>query len=149
MRRTILLARKVGEPPPRTPPAPDPAAARRHAIRTVEDRMRGKVRGEHADALHAELLDRLDRPECASDLLTRPIADVITEICRDLGLDNYPGMAPWPRRTPRDIARLCAQAEGHRPPPAPSPSPPPPPEPGDPPEMDALIHLAQHLIQTG
>ena len=70
-------------------------------------------------ALLAELYDRIDRPEFAEDLLTRPVEHVISDILQDLALvaASHPasraqaaGAAPGHRRTPDDIARLHARA---------------------------------------
>ena len=69
-------------------------------------------------------MERLDAPEFAHDLATRPIADIIDEIRRDMGLDDFPGMPSWKRRTPADIATLHAP---RRRPPRPNPN-----HPGDP-----------------
>ena len=38
------------------------------------------------------------------------MAQVIAEIRADLGLDTAPGMEFWKRRTPADVAVLCARA---------------------------------------
>ena len=137
VRRTVLLAQATAERAtrPATRPAPlrtasatpdplqDPVHALRHVIRRVENSIeRHTAPGhpprhtpEHADRLHAELLERVERPEFAHDLMSRPMADLIDEICTDLGLDNRPGQPPWPRRTPHDLAMLHARAQGQRP----------------------------------
>ena len=119
VRRSILLARSLSHP---VQPAPDPArhraAARRRVIREVEDAIqRTATRASASDGqdgpetLQAELRDRLDAPDLDDDISSRPTADIIAEICRDLGLAVPPGGSrPWPRRTPEDIAQLCAQA---------------------------------------
>ena len=112
IRRSITLARHLNDP---IKPAPDPAhhraAARAQVIRTVEDRIhRAAHEGDRAESLTAELRDRLDGPDLDADLATRPIADVITEICRDLGLAAPHGDTPWRRRTPADLAELRARA---------------------------------------
>ncbi len=62
------------------------------------------------DSLRAELRDRMDAPDLEDDITTRTVANIITEICRDLGLDALPGTHPWTRRTPDDIRQLCARA---------------------------------------
>ena len=83
---------------------------RRHILRTVEDTIdRHAPRAEIA-ALRLELLDRIDTPEFAEDLATRPPEQLIGELCRDLALANLPGRRPHLRRTADDIAILCAQA---------------------------------------
>ncbi len=129
VRRCIMLARVLDAP---SPPAPDPArhraAARKQIIRQVEDRI-GHVRdGATADALQNELRERLDAPDLDDDIATRPAANIIKEICRDLGLSSTPGDTPWKRRTPDDIrqlgARAAAPSRAHQPSPAPpSPTP--------------------------
>jgi hypothetical protein len=120
VRRGIFLARSLAHP---VQPAPDPAehrtAARKRILREVEDviqRPGSDGRGgpaPHAglqDSLRAELRDRMDASDLDDDITGRPVADIITEICRDLGLDALPGTHPWTRRTPDDIRQLCARA---------------------------------------
>ena len=63
-----------------------------------------------AEALTAELHERLDGPDLDSDITSRPIADIVAELCRDLGIAPPAGPHPWKRRTPADIAALCARA---------------------------------------
>ena len=123
VRRSILLARSLAhpvQPAPAQDPARHRAATRRQIIREVEDTIQRTGKGtragrddEHdgAGTLQAELHDRLDAPDLDDDIGTRPAADIISEICRDLGLAAPPGGAhPWKRRTPGDIAQLCADA---------------------------------------
>ncbi len=134
VRRSIILARSLADP---APPVRDPAghrtAARKHILREVEDTIQrtapasGHAAPAHAasdglntnaadpdpasaDALTAELHDRLDAPDLNDDLSSRPVADIITEICRDLGLAALPGAHPWKRRTPADLEQLHARA---------------------------------------
>ena len=68
-----------------------------------------RATGPRAEALQAELNERLDAPEFDDDL-DRPTAEIIAEICRDLGLDDMPGSHPRKRRTPADVASLHARA---------------------------------------
>jgi hypothetical protein len=112
IRRTITLARKVAEPIAPTAERPDQhrAAARRRIIREVEDVIQRTPQDADAETLHAELLDRLDGPDLDDDIANRPIADIIADICRDLGLAAMPGTHPWKRRTVEDLAALSAQA---------------------------------------
>ena len=113
IRRTIALARKLDEPA-----SPGPAqgthqrrrAARKQIIRDVEDTIQRRTDGAEAEALHAELYERLDAPDLDDDIDTQPIADIIAAICRDLGIAHHPGTHPWKRRTPRDVRDLCARA---------------------------------------
>jgi hypothetical protein len=116
IRRTIVLARKVAMPPP---PPGDPArstneqhrtSARKRIIREVEDAIQRAARDNEAEALHAEFSERLDAPDLDDDIDHRPAADIIAEICRDLGIAARPGTHPWKRRTPQDVAALSARA---------------------------------------
>jgi len=117
VRRSITLARSLAEPlPPANDPAQHRAAARNHIIRAVEDAIQRTADAPDAEAasLTAELHDRLDTPDLDEDLSHRPIAEIITEICRDLGLASSSGNNPWKRRTPADIAQLSARAAAPR-----------------------------------
>ena len=113
VRRTILLARTLDQP---VPPAKDPArrraAARKQVIREVEDAIHRAANpdSDTAESLTAELRDRLDAPDLDDDLADRPTADIIAEICRDLGLAAPLGTSPWRRRTPADLQALNASA---------------------------------------
>ncbi len=124
VRRSIALARSLAGP---VPLARDPAqhrtAARKRILREVEDTIQRTAPGSgHAapdgsgsdeagdEALLAELHDRLDARDLNDDISSRPVADIITEICRDLGLATLPGAHPWKRRTPADLEQLCARA---------------------------------------
>ena len=130
VRRGIILAQRLANPPAPAPaqdPARHRAAARKRILREVEDTIhRTTHEGGRAESLQTELRDRLDAPDLDDDLTTRPIPDIIAELCRDLGLATPPGGArPWPRRTPADIHDLCtrAAAPSHQPG-APRPGPP-------------------------
>jgi hypothetical protein len=120
VRRGILLAHSLARP---IQPAPDPARhradARKRILREVEDtiqrpgsdgRSGPALPADLQDSLRAELRDRLDSPDLDNDITGRPVADIITEIRRDLGLDAFPGTRPFARRTPDDIRQLCAHA---------------------------------------
>ncbi len=149
-RRAILVARHVAQqiaqraaatpvPAPTLTPAQRRTAARARLIREVQDTIQTKARPADADALRAELIDRLDAPELDADLLNRPVADLIADFLRDLGLAHPPGARPIGRRTPADIARLnllaalppgqaaATAATFPRPEPPRRPAPPPPP----------------------
>ena len=134
VRRSIALARSLADPvPPARDPAQHRAAARKRILREVEDAIQrtapasGQTAPSHAapngsdadasdaaddsaEALTAELHDRLDAPDLDDDISRRPIADIITEICRDLGLAALSGAHPWKRRTPKDLEQLHARA---------------------------------------
>ncbi len=139
VRRSIALARSLADPiPPASDPAQHRAAARKRILREVEDAIQrtapasghgasGHAASGHAapcgsgadaadadddsaEALTAELHDRLDAPDLDYDISHRPVADIITEICRDLGLAALPGAHPWHRRTPKDLEQLYARA---------------------------------------
>ncbi len=156
VRRSILLHRTLQQPLPALPDhAAQRAAARKRIIREVEDRIGREVHhakpGPGQPDLHAltrELNDRLDGPDMDADLASRPTADIIAEICRDLGLGIHAGTQPWRRRTPADIQDLCARAAAACPPPAdpapahgasPAPTHPDAPQPG----VQTLIPRAQ------
>ncbi len=115
VRRSIALACSLDAVQPANDPARHRAAARKRILRTVEDSIQRTSQDDgpgsaEAEALAAELHDRLDAPDLDDDLTTRPVAEIITEICRDLGLASLPGAHPWKRRTPADIEQLCARA---------------------------------------
>ena len=112
VRRCVALAQHLARPPaPARDPAQHRAAARKQVIRAVEDTIhRAANEGDRAESLTIELRERLDAPDLDWDLATRPIPDIIAELCRDLGLAAAPGTNPWRRRTPADIQDLCARA---------------------------------------
>lgn len=119
VRRTILLVQHLktddGSPENRR------VRSRKQIIRAVEDTIERKADPAEADDLRAELVERLDSPDFADDLAHRPPADLIHELCRDLGLAaTIAGRHQHCRRTPDDIAILCAQAAAG-PPPSPLP----------------------------
>jgi hypothetical protein len=123
VRRCIMLAQNLDAPrKPARPPAPshtaapDRTAARKRILRAVEDTLGRQDYDDSyrvcdpTEALHAELLDRMDAPDLDRDIESRPIDDIIKDILRDLGLAALPGTRPWKRRTPADIALLNARA---------------------------------------
>jgi hypothetical protein len=128
LRRTIALARKISEPVPLSTAvqAAEQAqqrrtAARKQIIREVEDSIQRDVHGPEAEAraeaLHAELYERLDTLDLDDDLDTLPIAEIVAAIRRDLGIAAHPnsrGISPWKRRTPQDVRDLSARAAGTR-----------------------------------
>ena len=113
VRRTIVLARHLHDPAPAArdfEAAQNRAAARRRVIREVEDAIH---RHDPADRknLRAELHERLETPELDDELARRPLPEIIANIIRDFGIAaGLPGPKPWKRRTPEDIAALCALA---------------------------------------
>ena len=124
VRRTITLARRIGTAAPAARPDRTPArtAARKRIIREVEDALdrhdpaippTGAV--DDREHLRAEFAERLDDPALDDDIATRPVADIIADICRDLGLVARTGAPGGKRRTPKDIRSLCAQAARHAP----------------------------------
>ncbi|MGI4955024.1 MAG: hypothetical protein ACRYGM_24730 [Janthinobacterium lividum] len=121
VRRCVLLAQRLHQPQPACAPTPAPedaeqarTAARAKIIRGVEDAIHRATRDAPArqPALAAELSERLDHPEFADDLVTRPVAELIEEIARDLGIAMQGRSFVWCRRTPADLADLAARARG-------------------------------------
>ncbi len=115
LRRTIALARKLAEPAPLSTAQgarQRRLSARKQIIRAVEDTIQRQADGPEAEGLHAELYERLDDPDLDDDLDQLSIADIIAAICRDLGIEHFPGTHPWKRRTPQDVRDLRARAAG-------------------------------------
>ena len=81
-------------------------------MREVEDTIQRKAQGREADSLHAEMLERLDSLDEAID--DRPIAELISDICHDLGIAHLPGSHPWQRGTLADVAALHLRAASVR-----------------------------------
>jgi len=106
IRLSVMLIRKLAEPAKTT----DRVAARKRIIREVEDNIQRHAAYPEDERLHEELLERLDTPDLEDEIGNRPIEDIITDIIRDLGLVTVLGDSPWLRRTPDDVARLCALA---------------------------------------
>ena len=110
VRRTIALAQRLDESVRVSDGAARREAARRRIIRNVEDSIQRCEPGESGERLEAELFERLDGPEMDAEIDHRPAAEIVADICRDLGLATPPGARPWKRRTPADVAALCARA---------------------------------------
>ncbi len=114
IRRTIALARKLSDPTqprPAAHAAERRTAARKQIIRAVEDSIQRDAHSSEAEALHAELYERLETMDLDDDLDTLPIAEIIAAIRRDLGIAAHlPGTHPWKRRRPADVRALCARA---------------------------------------
>ena len=111
VRRSIMLVQRLSEPAADQSAKHDAEqrAARRQIIRAVEDEIEAKSSGDEAESLVAELHERLDGPELDDEIGVRPVAEIINDVRRDLGL-AYAGLAPYKRRTPADVAELCARA---------------------------------------
>jgi hypothetical protein len=110
MRRAILLDGKLAERP-KAPSVQHRIAARKRIIREVEDAIQRNAQGDQAEALHAELLERLDSPDLEDEIANRTIPEIVQNMCRDFGIAALPGRHPWKRRMPHDIAILRARAE--------------------------------------
>jgi hypothetical protein len=115
IRRTIALARHIADNPAGQPREPkvNRAAARQKLIRGVEDAIDLKQRHQpkiDAEALYAELNERLLDPELEFDLQGRNVDDIIEEIARDLGIAQQGKAFVWKRRKPKDIAELRTRA---------------------------------------
>ncbi len=109
IRRTIMLHEKLGQP---AKPRPNRIAARKRIIRDVEDAIEREARSpDEQENLHAELIERLDSPDLEDDIADRSIADIVTDINRDLGITGLDNADAWKRRIPHDIAILNARAE--------------------------------------
>ena len=119
IRRSILLAQHIQNPAPvraASDPAQHRTLVRQRLIRVVDDEIHEKFRGEAADALRRELVERLESPELEYEIDTRPADDIITDIRRDLGIVGLPGYHhPWKRRTAGDVAELHARAAERHP----------------------------------
>ena len=92
VRRTVALARRLNaDAKDRTARSATRAAARKRIARAVEDTAEDVIKRrplpDHLRAeLHADLHERLADPALDHDILTRPISEIIADICRDLGL---------------------------------------------------------------
>ena len=121
VRRTVRMVRWLDEAPAgrtrdggradRLTPDADRVSARKGILRAVEDRIDRVAEAGEAEALHAELLERMDAPELEREIAGRPVVEIIGEICRDLGLDRWPETHPSLRRRPADVTALHRRAE--------------------------------------
>jgi hypothetical protein len=102
VRRTILLAQQLHQAPSRD-------RDRRRIIREVEDAIE-RCPPERRPALETELRERLECLDIEDEIGNRPLENIIQDICRDLGLAAVLGIGVAKRRTPADIAALCARA---------------------------------------
>lgn len=112
VRRTVALARRLEEPVRGVGDgAPRRLAARRQILRAVEDVIqREAVDQDEEDGLNGELYERLDAPELDDEIDCRPVAEIVADICRDLGIADLSGSGRWKRRFPAEVAALCARA---------------------------------------
>jgi hypothetical protein len=108
VRRTVMLYDKLCDP---KKSRPNRIAARKRIIRDVEDAIEANAPADEQETLHAEFLDRLDRPDLDDEIADRSIADIVTDITRDLGISGLYDGHPWKRRIPHDIAIINARAE--------------------------------------
>ena len=111
LRRTILLAHHLDQPA-----RPDlRTQARTRVIRTVENAIDYAAyagRAPDQDAVRREMLERIDSPAFDDDLATRPLADLVKELCQDLGIyDNLPFTCPPRRRAPAEVAAVHTEAQ--------------------------------------
>ena len=116
IRRTILLAKRLpslGSELGHAQKPQDPTlrriADRKRIIRQVEDVIQRNAKPEHLESLQAEFRERLDSPDLEDDIDHRPIADIVTDICRDLRV-LLPYAPNYKRRTPAQIETLRTQA---------------------------------------
>lgn len=112
MRQAILVLHKTSAQPEDRQAAPR-VAARKQIIREVEDAIQyraGPPGDPKADTLRAELLERLDDAALDADLATRPLPDIIADICRDFRVVSPLESGRFARRTPDELAELCALA---------------------------------------
>ena len=116
IRRCIALARSLRDPPPpaRDPARLQPAAPTPTVLKAGATQHPSATPGRNGgtDTPSTEPRDRPDAPDRDRDVTTRPVADVIAEICRDLGLDTQPGVHLRQARPPADTDQLCAAAPG-------------------------------------
>ena len=105
IRRTILLAQKLDEPPKLT----NRTAARKRILREVEDVIQRNAKPADRPSLQTELLDRLDSQDLEDDIDIRPLDDIITDIVHDLRV-ACPYATNWKRRTPQEVEALRIRA---------------------------------------
>ncbi len=110
VRRSIALRHHFDQAPSRTQQR---TAGRRKIIRTVEDAIDLRAETpEQAERLTAELHERLDVPELEEEICSRPVEEIILDIGHDLGFDRVLPLFHHKRRTPGEVAELCARASG-------------------------------------
>jgi hypothetical protein len=88
VRLTVLLAERLDRGWARPGRADDrQAMARRQIDRAVHDAISSDADVADVERLNGELRERLDSMDTLDEIGNRPVADVIREICRDLGVD--------------------------------------------------------------
>jgi putative component of toxin-antitoxin plasmid stabilization module len=113
IRQTVMLVQKLTAPAPAPQavrPAQDPAEIRKQIIRRVEDAIHKDAPAEGAERLRAEFLERMETPEFGDAMSQRPVQEIVNEIRADLGIHGPGSLEFYKRRTPADIAVLCARA---------------------------------------
>jgi hypothetical protein len=108
LRRTVMLHDKLAKP---GKSLAHRKAARKKIIREVEDAIQREASDDEQEILRAEFLERLDSPDLEDEIADRSVADIVTDITRDLGIAGLYDTHPWKRRIPHDIAILNARAE--------------------------------------
>jgi hypothetical protein len=132
IRQTVMVQERLDKSEgPEGQPARQRVAARKRILRDVEDAIQRNASGARAERLYVELAERLEGPELEDEIGHRPVAEIVADLCRDLGIAHVEGTHPWKRRRPADIAALCERAA--RPPGAPAGAGPMPPPEGPPP----------------
>lgn len=111
VRQSILLRDKLAEASHAGRRAAADLGARRAEVKArLTDLVRSVILAEHGDGeqaerLYAEVAERLE-DERHGDVLTRPVGEIFTDICKDLGLHpDWEGLA-W------DLSCAEAAAEG-------------------------------------
>jgi hypothetical protein len=109
-RYSVMLSEKLMQPVKAPAAGHSRVAVRKQIIRAVEDSIEGDAQEEAVERLRAEFLERLDSAELEDEIEGRPAEDIIDDIRRDLGIAERAGGRRWKRRTPVDVALLCARA---------------------------------------
>ena len=87
VRMTVLLAERLDRGWARRSIADDrDAMARRQIARGVADAIAREADGERAERLTESLADRMETLDVEAALGNRPVEEIVTEICRDIGL---------------------------------------------------------------
>ena len=88
VRMTVLLAERLDRGWARQGAADDQhAMAKRQIARAVADAIGQDADGERAERLTEAFAERMEQLDVEAAIGSRPVEDVISEICRDLGLD--------------------------------------------------------------